>query len=100
MKYIYRNMKTNEEVEDFMAEEYALNELGVTITPKGKNGELTIRQLENISETVDWFFSGNWIKEKVEEDEINDEDEFDLEKMAVLSDMMYDEKKDRKMGLN
>lgn len=71
MKYIYRNMKTNEEVEDFMAEEYALNELGVTITPKGKNGELTIRQLENISETVDWFFSGNWIKEKVEEDEGN-----------------------------
>ena len=71
MKYIYRNMKTNEEVEDFMAEEYALNELGVTITPKGKNGELTVKQLENISETVDWFFSGNWIKEKVEEDEGN-----------------------------
>lgn len=66
-KYQYKNIKTNEVVEDFMAEEYVLNELGITIEPKGKNGEMTIQQLENIEETIDWFFSGNWIKEEVKE---------------------------------
>lgn len=63
MKYQYRELKTNETVEDFMAEDYVLNKLGITITPKGKNGEMTIEQLENIEETINWFFSGNWIKE-------------------------------------
>lgn len=66
-KYQYKNIKTNEVVEDFMAEDYVLNELGITIEPKGKNGEMTTQQLENIEETIDWFFSGNWIKEEVEE---------------------------------
>ena len=36
MKYIYKNRKTGKEVEDFMAESYALEELGLTVTPKGK----------------------------------------------------------------
>lgn len=63
MKYQYRELKTNETVEDFMAEDYVLNKLGITITPKGKNGEMTIEQLENIEETINWFFSGNWTKE-------------------------------------
>ncbi len=66
-KYQYKNIKTNEVVEDFMAEDYVLNELGITIEPKGKNGEMTTQQLENIEETIDWFFSGNWIKEEVKE---------------------------------
>lgn len=66
-KYQYKNIKTNEVVEDFMTEEYVLNELGITIEPKGKNGEMTTQQLENTEETIDWFFSGNWIKEEVEE---------------------------------
>lgn len=66
-KYQYKNIKTNEIVEDFMAEDYVLNELGITIEPKGKNGEMTTQQLENIEETIDWFFSGNWIKEEVKE---------------------------------
>ena len=66
-KYQYKNIKTNEVVEDFMTEEYVLNELGITIEPKGKNGEMTTQQLENIEETIDWFFSGNWFKEEVEE---------------------------------
>ena len=58
-KYKYINIKTKEEVEDFMAEEYVLNRLGITVTPRGKNGTLTQEQIENIQETVDWFFSGN-----------------------------------------
>lgn len=67
-KYQYRDTTTGEIVEDFMAEDYVLEELGLTVTPKGKNGEMTIKQLENIQETVGWFFSGgNWIKEEVKE---------------------------------
>lgn len=63
MKYQYRELKTNEIVEDFMAEDYVLNRLGITIEPKGIDGTMTTEQLENIEETVNWFFSGNWIKE-------------------------------------
>ena len=63
MKYQYRELKTNETVEDFMAEDYVLNRLGITIEPKGVDGTMTTEQLENIEETVNWFFSGNWIKE-------------------------------------
>lgn len=66
MNYIYKNITTKEEVEDCMAEEYALNELGITVTPKGPNGTMTQEQLNNIKETVEWFFSGNWVKEVVE----------------------------------
>lgn len=67
-KYEYKNIKTGEIVEDFMAEDYVLEKLGITIEPKGRNGELTQEQIENIEETVEWFFSGNWIKEEVKED--------------------------------
>lgn len=67
MKYQYREIKTNEVVEDFMTEDYVLNRLGITVTPKGNNGTMTLEQLDNIRETVEWFFSGNWIKEEVED---------------------------------
>lgn len=66
-KYQYRERTTNEVVEDFMAEDYVLEKLGITVRPLGKNGEMTLEQLENIQETVAWYFSGNWIKEEVEE---------------------------------
>lgn len=74
MKYIYKNRKTGKEVEDFMAEDYALEELGLkengnlVIIPRGENGEMTQEQIENIEQTVEWFFSGDWIKEEVKED--------------------------------
>lgn len=67
-KYQYREITTGEIVEDFMAEDYVLNRLGITIEPKEKNGEMTQEQIENIEETVEWFFSGNWIKEEIKED--------------------------------
>lgn len=67
-KFIYKNTKTGKEVEDFMVESYVLEELGLTVTPKGKYGTYTPEQLENIEQTVEWFFSGNWIKEEVKED--------------------------------
>lgn len=70
MKY-YRNRTTDEIVYKEDAEEYVLNRLGITITPKGKNGEMTQEQIENIEETVNWFFSGDWIEEELEELEEN-----------------------------
>ena len=63
----YRNMTTDEVVYKEEAEDYVLNRLGLTVTPKGENGEMTIEQIENIESTVDWFFSGNWIEEEIKE---------------------------------
>ena len=77
----YRNITTDEVVYKEEAEEYVLNELGLTVTPKGKNGEMTQLQLENIQETINWFFSGNWIEE-----DIYDEDVSDLEYELELAD--------------
>ena len=67
--YQYRNIQTEEIVDEQEAESYVLDKLGITIEPIGKNGEMTQEQIENIGETVEWYFSGNWIKEKVKEEE-------------------------------
>lgn len=61
----YKNMTTDDVVYKEEAEEYVLDRLGITITPKGTNGEMTIEQIENVEETVKWFFSGNWIEEEI-----------------------------------
>lgn len=92
--YQYINIKTDEVVEDFMAEEYVLDKLGITVTPKGKNGEMTLEQVENIEQTVEWYFSGNWVKEKVEDDDIPD-----LEAELEKADRIYQDTLDRKWGL-
>lgn len=63
----YRNITTDEVVYKEEAEDYVLNRLGITVIPKGENGEMTVEQLENIESTVDWFFSGNWIEEEIKE---------------------------------
>lgn len=65
----YKNITTDEVVYKEEAEEYVLNKLGITIIPKGENGEMTLEQIENIEETVSWFFSGNWIEEEIKETE-------------------------------
>lgn len=67
--YQYRNIQTEEIVDEQEAESYVLDKLGITIEPRGKNGEMTQEQIENIGETIEWYFSGNWIKEKVKEEE-------------------------------
>lgn len=64
--YQYREMNTKEIVLKEDAESYVLDKLGITVTPKGKNGEMTQEQIENIQETIEWFFSGNWIEEEIE----------------------------------
>lgn len=77
----YRNITTDEVVYKEEAENYVLDRLGIIVTPKGQNGEMTLEQIENIESTVDWFFSGNWIEEEIKEVEepnvvelINEED--------------------------
>lgn len=90
----YRNITTDEVVYKEEAEEYVLRKLGLTVTPLGENGEMTQLQLENIEETINWFFSGNWIEE-----DIYDEDVSDLEYELELADREYQAGLDRKWGL-
>jgi hypothetical protein len=59
----YKNIKTKEIVYEDDMENYVLDELGVTVTPKGKNGELTLEQTEFILTFTEWYFSDNWIEE-------------------------------------
>ena len=89
IKY-YRHMKTDEIVYKEDAESYALNRLGITITPKGKHGEMTQEQIANIQEIVEWYFSGNWIAEEIEESRSDRED---------IEDMQYEYELERKWGI-
>lgn len=88
----YRNITTDEVVYKEEAKEYVLDRLGITVIPKGKNGEMTQEQIENIESTVEWFFSGNWIEEEVYDDDVPD-----LE--CKLADKEYQDGLDRKWGL-
>ncbi len=90
----YRNITTDEVVYKEEVEEYVLRKLGLTVTPLGKNGEMTQLQLENIEETINWFFSGNWTEE-----DIYDEDVSDLEYELELADREYQAGLDRKWGV-
>ena len=89
IKY-YRHMKTDEIVYKEDAESYALNRLGITITPKGKHGEMTQEQIANIQETVEWYFSGNWIEEEIEESRSDRED---------IEDINYEYELNLKLGV-
>lgn len=86
----YRNITTNEIVLEEDAKEYALTELGLmdngklVIVPRGKNGEYTLEQINNIQETVEWFFSGNWIEEHIKEQE------YEEDYYAVKDDLIYE----------
>ena len=84
----YRNITTDEVVYKEEAERYVLNRLGITVTPKGKNGEMTQEQIENIESTIDWFFSGNWIEEEIKE--VEEPSVFELiNEECVLENVKY-----------
>lgn len=93
MKY-YENITTHEVVDEYDAEDYVLEELGITIEPKGPNGAKTLEQIEFIENTVEWFFSGNWV-----EYHERDEDEPDLEYLLEIEDRRYQDGLDRKWGI-
>lgn len=60
MKY-YRNDKTKEMVSEIDAVEFELYDLGITITPKGKNGEFTQDQIVVMEELIfNWFYDSDW----------------------------------------
>ena len=95
MKYlVYRNMQTDEIVNEEDWEDYALEKLGITVQSKGRNGELTTEQVEIIETITEWYFSDNWIKE--EED---DEDRFDLEEELEIADRIYQDNLDKEWGI-
>lgn len=94
-KYQYREIRTGKIVEDFMAESYALDKLGITITPRGKNGEMTLEQMEYIETITDWYFSGNWVKEEIKEDEA---DVFELiDEECAMEDYIENDEENRKV---
>lgn len=59
----YVNMHTKERVAECDALNYVLNKLEIRI----KENELNMEQVEFKEMIVDWYFSGNWIKEEIKE---------------------------------
>ena len=94
MKY-YVNITTKEIVPECEFEEYVLEHLGITLEPQGENGTRTLEQTEFIENTIEWYFSGNWI----EEYEKDEPDEPDLEYYLEMADRQYQDELDRKWGL-
>jgi hypothetical protein len=71
MKYkIFRNRKTKDFVYEEDIEEYVLDQLGITIEPKGKNGELTEQQILMINNTIEDYLYGEWNEEYIEMEEM------------------------------
>lgn len=91
----YKNIKSNKIVYEDEAEEYILDQLGITVTPKGKNGEMTLEQMEYIETITDWYFSGNWVKEEIKEDEA---DVFELiDEECAMEDYIENDEENRKV---
>ena len=93
----YKNIKTSEIVLEEEAENYVLDKLGIQVIPRGKNGELTLEQVEFIDTYIEWYFSDNWIKEEIE-DEI-DEDIPNLEYELEKADRICQDNLDKKWGV-
>lgn len=89
---VYRNFTTNEIVYKEDAQEYAQDKLGIKIEPKGKNGEFTQEQMEFSQSIADWYFSGNWIEDIIEEDEEQDY-------YAVMDDLRYEDSVNKELGV-
>ena len=67
---IFRNRKTKDFVFEEDIEEYVLDKLGITIEPKGKNGELTKEQILMINNTIEDYLYSEWNEEYIEMEEI------------------------------
>lgn len=67
---IFRNRKTKDFVFEEDIEEYVLDKLGITIEPKGKNGELTQEQILMINNTIEDYLYSEWNEEFIEMEEI------------------------------
>ena len=70
--YQYRHMQTDEIVLEEEAKEYVKEKLGIQdLIPKGRFGTLTKEQLDYVEETIEWYFSGEWIKEEIKKESTN-----------------------------
>lgn len=89
-KAVYRNLATDEIVDEEDSVYYVLDTLGIEITPKDKDNTYTLEQQEFIENTVEWFFSGNWTKEYIKEqiEEIPD---------LILADMVYEDNVNKRL---
>jgi hypothetical protein len=67
---IFRNRKTKDFVFEEDIEEYVLDQLGITVEPKGKNGELTEEQILMINNTIEDYLYSEWNEEYIEMEEI------------------------------
>ena len=83
----YRNLKTNERVEEDESLDYVLKKCGLKLLEV----EDTLEQEEVKDMLVEWYFSGNWIEE--------DENIPDLENDLEWADRIYQENLDRKWGI-
>lgn len=91
MSYYY-SRQNNAKVLEEDAQEYAMDMLGIKITPQGKNGELTKEQVEFILEFTDWYFSGgDWVLEEEQDGTYGNtrEDE--------IADLIYEDNLDRRL---
>ena len=66
---VYKNILNNEIVYKEDAQEYAMEMLGIKIKPMEKDGTYTVEQIEIMQDIEDYYFSGNWIKDELEEEQ-------------------------------
>jgi hypothetical protein len=59
MKY-YKNNKTDEIVYEDSCIDYALDKLGIKVSPIGKYGEYTLEQMNFAMIFADWYFQDGW----------------------------------------
>lgn len=86
----YRNIATDEIIEEDEALDYALEKCGLQFADNYNSQER-----EEFKEMfVNWFFSGNYIEE-----DNDDEDIPNLERDLEIADRIYQENLDKKWGI-
>ena len=61
---IYRHICKNDKVYKDEAQDYAMDQLGITIKPVEKDGTYSQEQIDFMGEFTDWYFSGDWVLEE------------------------------------
>lgn len=87
---VYKEMTTNETVYEEDALDYVCKKCGISFEYVEDNKE----QLELKDMLLDWYFSGNWVKE-VEEQQID----LETARLSTIADMIYERNLDKEMGL-
>ncbi len=83
----YRNLNTNEIVEEENALDYAMQQCGIKLIDTRNS----LEQEEFKNMLVEWYFSGNYIEEA--------EEIPDLERDLEIADIIYQENLEKKWGI-